>query len=95
MLATLILAAAAGWLAPKAEETVKGMIESVLLAEAPLTAVELRLISFAACLVAAAILSMIFGEPHALTLAVGALLGVLGPRLTAKYRQSRNPDYDS
>ena len=72
MLATLILAAAAGWLAPKAEETVKGAIESVLLAEAPITPVELRLMSFAVCLVGAAILSMIFGEPHALALAVGA-----------------------
>ncbi len=95
MLATIILAAAAGWLAPRAEEPVKGAIESVLLTEAPITAVELRLISFAACLVGAAILSMIFGEPHALALAAGALLGVLGPRLTARYRRSRNPDYDS
>jgi len=95
MLATLILAAAAGWLAPKAEDTVKGAIESVLLTEAPITPVELRLMSFAVCLVGAAILSMIFGEPHALALAVGALLGVLGPRLTEKYRRSRNPDYDS
>lgn len=95
MLATLILAAAAGWLSPKADETVKGMIESVLLTEAPITQIELRLISFSACLVIAAILSMIFGEPHALALAVGALLGVLGPRLTDKYRRSRHPDYDS
>lgn len=95
MLATLILAAAAGWLAPKAEDTVKGVIESILLSEAPITPIELRLISFAACLVAAAILSMIFGDPHALALAVGALLGVLGPRLTERYRRARNPDYDS
>ena len=95
MLATLILAAAAGWLAPRAEDTVKGAIESVLLTEAPITPVELRLVSFAVCLVGAAILSMIFGEPHALTLAIGALLGALAPRLPEKYRRSRNPDYDS
>jgi hypothetical protein len=95
MLATLILAAAAGWLAPKADETVKGMIESILLTEAPITPLELRLVSFSACLVVAAILSMVFGEPHALALSVGALLGVLGPRLSERYRRSRNPDYDS
>jgi len=95
MLATFLLGLAAGWFAPKADPHVKGAIESLLLTESPLQPMELRLISFATCLVAAAIASMIFGEPQAAVLAIGGLLGVLGPRLTEKYRQSRNPDYDS
>ena len=95
MLATLILGLLAGWLAPRAEPHVKSAIESVLMSDVPLSDLELRLISFAACVLGAAVLSMIFGDPHAVILAIGALLGVLAPRLQETYRKSRNPDYDS
>ncbi|MEM9709834.1 MAG: hypothetical protein AAF871_13715 [Pseudomonadota bacterium] len=94
MLATFLLGLAAGWFAEKAEPRVKAGIESVLLTDAPITPIELRVVSFALCLLAAALASMVFGDPHAFVLAAGGALGVLGPRLTAKYRQSRNPDYD-
>lgn len=95
MLATFILGLVAGFFAPNAEPHVKKGIEKVLLTDAPITPMELRMVAFAACVLGAAILSMIFGEPHAVVLAVGALLGVLGPRLQETYRKSRNPDYDS
>ena len=95
MFLTFILGLVAGFFAPHAEPHVKKGIEKVLLTDAPITPMELRLASFAACVLGAAILSMIFGAPHAVVLAVGALLGVLGPRLQETYRTSRNPDYDS
>ncbi|MEL7105547.1 MAG: hypothetical protein AAGM21_06485 [Pseudomonadota bacterium] len=94
MLATFILGLVAGFFAPQAEPHVKKGIEKVLLTDAPVTPLELRMVSFAACVLGAAILSMIFGKPHAVVLAVGALLGVLGPRLQETYRKTRNPDYD-
>ena len=95
MLATFLLGLVAGWLAPKAEPRVKRGIESVLMSDTPLDAMELRLLSFAACLLGAAVLSMIIGSPHAVVLTFGALFGVLAPRLQETYRKTRNPDYDS
>ncbi|MEO1238999.1 MAG: hypothetical protein AAFW64_04915 [Pseudomonadota bacterium] len=95
MLATFLLGLAAGWFAPRAEAQVQDGIKRILLTDSPLTALELRMISFAACMLGAAILSMIFGDPHAVVLAAGAFLGVLAPRLQETYRKSRNPDYDS
>lgn len=94
MLITFILGLVAGWFAPKAEHFVKDAIESIHLSDPPLSEAELRLVSFAACVLAAAVLSMILGNPHAGVLAIGALLGVLAPRLQDKWRKSRNPDYD-
>ncbi|MBT8459278.1 MAG: hypothetical protein HKP37_06490 [Boseongicola sp.] len=95
MLGTLILGIAAGALAPYAEPKVKTAVENILLDDVPATPIEMRLFSFAICLVGAAILSMAFGEPHAAPLAIGAALGIFGPRLQAKWKASRNPDYDS
>lgn len=95
MLATLILGILAGIAAPRVEPQVKGALDSVLLSEVPLSETELRLFSFALCLLAAALLAMIFGKPHALALALGGALGVFGPRLMAKYKASKAPDYDS
>jgi hypothetical protein len=55
----------------------------------------MRLFAFAVCLVAAAILSMIFSEPHAAPLAIGAAIGIFGPRIVDKWNASKNPDYDT
>lgn len=95
MLGTLILGIVAGVLAPYAEPKVASALEGVLLADAPATPAEMRLFSFTACLVGAAILSMAFSEPHAVPLAIGAAIGVFGPRLQAKWKASKSPDYDS
>lgn len=95
MLGTAILGILAGLVAPKLEPQIKNGLERVLLTEMPVSAAEMRLISFVICLLGAAILSVILGNGHAVPLAVGATLGVFGPRLMAKYKQSKAPDYDS
>lgn len=93
MLVTLILGILAGAGAPYAEENVKKAIESVLLADAPLTAIELRTFTFAILLVGAALLAWIFGNGSGFALAVGAALGVFGPRLIDRIQKRQNPDY--
>ncbi|NNF25197.1 MAG: hypothetical protein HKN63_10405 [Rhodobacteraceae bacterium] len=93
MLATFILGILAGAGAPYAEPHVKKAIEGMLLSEAPLTATELRMFSFAACLVAAAVLAWIFGNGSAFALALGAALGVFGPRLIDRVQKRKIPDY--
>ncbi|MEL6800349.1 MAG: hypothetical protein AAFO80_10760 [Pseudomonadota bacterium] len=93
MLATLILGIAAGAGAPYAEEHVKKALESVLLAEAPMSAMELRMFTFAICLVAAALLAAVFGSGSGIVLAIGAALGVFGPRIIARVPKRDAPDY--
>lgn len=95
MLGTLILGIAAGALTPYAEPKVKTALENILLDDVPAEPIEMRLFAFAVCLVAAAILSMIFSEPHAAPLAIGAAIGIFGPRVLDKWNASKNPDYDS
>ncbi len=93
MLATVILGIAAGAGAPYAEPHVKKALEGVLLSDAPMSAMELRMFSFAMCLVGAAILAWIFGNGSALALAIGAALGVFGPRIIDRVQKRRDPDY--
>ena len=95
MLGTFILGIAAGWGAPAAEPRIKTLLESILPKDTPVLPLELRLYAFALCLLGAAILSMIFFEPHAGPLALGAVLGAFGPRLRDQWKASRAPDYDS
>ena len=95
MFATFILGILAGAGSPYAEPRIKEFLDGVMLSETPITPGEMKLFALAVCLVAAAILSMIFGEAHAVPLALGAAAGVFGPRLIEKYRASRAPDYDS
>ena len=93
MLATLILGIAAGAGAPYAEPNIKKALESILLADAPMTEMELRMFSFALCLVGAAVLAWIFGNGSALALAIGAALGVFGPRIIERLKKRNAPDY--
>lgn len=93
MLMTFLLGLGAGFAAPYAEPQVRKSIEGLLLAEAPLSAAELRMFSFAVCLVIAAILAWILGDGSALALALGAALGVFGPRLLDRLQRRRAPDY--
>ena len=95
MLGTFILGIAAGWGAPYAEPRIKAALDGILLDETPVQPMEMRLFSFAICLVGAAVVSMILSEPHAAPLALGAALGVFGPRLVEKYRAAKTPDYDA
>ncbi|MEL6645254.1 MAG: hypothetical protein AAFQ79_15090 [Pseudomonadota bacterium] len=93
MLATLILGIAAGAGAPYAEEPIKNALESVLLADTPMTAMELRMFSFAILLVGAAILAWIMGNGSGVALAIGAAIGVFGPRIIARVQKRQVPDY--
>ena len=95
MFGTLILGIAAGWATPYAEPKVRAALENVVFDDVPIEATEMRLFTFAVSLVCAAILQMIFAEPHAAPLAIGASAGIFGPRLIDKWKASRNPDYDS
>lgn len=95
MLVTFILGLAAGWVAPYAEPRIKAVLDGVLLDDTPVEPKEMALLSFAVCLLGAAVLSMILGTPHAAPLALGAVAGVFGPRLIDKWRSGRTPDYDS
>lgn len=95
MFGTFILGIAAGWGAPAAEPRIKAMLESILPTDPPVQPLEMRLYAFAICLLGAAILSMIFFDPHVGPLALGAALGAAGPRLRDQWKTSRAPDYDS
>lgn len=93
MLATLILGIAAGAAAPYAEPHVKKLLEGVLLSDAPMSNLELRVFSFSVCLVGAAILASAFGNGSAFFLSVGAALGVFGPRIIDRIQKRQAPDY--
>jgi drug/metabolite transporter (DMT)-like permease len=95
MLGTFILGLAAGWGAPFAEPKVSAALGKILRGGSEVGPVELRMITFAACLLGAAILSMILTYPHAFPLAFGAAVGVLVPRLREIWKIARAPDYDS
>lgn len=94
MIWTFILGIVAGWGAPFAEEHLKRPLEQSL-SSGPLSATDIRAISLSFCLFVAAIVAMFVGSSHVLPLTLGALLGVLGPRLWDKFRAMRAPDYDS
>ena len=93
MLADLILGIAAGAGAPYAEPRIKQALEGMLLSDAPMTAMELRMVSFALCLTGAAVLAYVFGEGEALPLALGSVVGVFGPRILDRIQNRRSPDY--
>ena len=95
MLGTFILGILAGAGAPYAEPKIKEFLDRVLSNETPIQPGEMKLFTLALCLVGAAILSMVFGDPHALPLTLGGAAGVFGPRLIDKYKASKAPDYDS
>ncbi len=93
MLATLILGFAAGAGAAFAELHVKRGLDVVFPVETPMTDVDLRVFSFTACLLAAAILAWIFGNGSGFILAVGAALGVFWPKILQRIQGLRTPDY--
>jgi len=95
MLGTFLLGVAAGWGAPYAEPKIRDALANMLPDDVPKEPVELRMVTFAICLTGAAILAAAFAGGQALPLAVGALLGVIGPRLVDKWKASKAPDYDS
>lgn len=94
MIWSILLGALAGWGAVGAEDRLRPHVEQHLPGGAPSPA-EMRAISLSLCLLAAALVAFFTGGGGAIALMVGAVLGVLGPRLTAKVKAARAPDYDS
>jgi len=88
MFGTLVLGILAGAAAPYAEPYVTRGLESAAMAETPLAAVELRAFSLALCLVAAAVLAWLMTSGGAVSLTVGAALGVFAPRLIQRVRRA-------
>ncbi len=93
MILTLILGMAAGAGAPYLEDQVKRALENIALAGAPLSALELRVASFALLLFGAAILAWLFGNGSAIALSLGAVLGVAAPRIIEAVQNRKAPDY--
>ena len=94
MIWTFILGVIAGWVAPGAEDRLRPYITQYLPGRS-VSAVEMRGIALAACLLLAAIVSALSGAGGAVSITLGGLVGVLGPRLVDKARAMRAPDYDS
>jgi len=86
MLGTLILGLIGGAAAPYAEPHVTRALEAAAMAETPLSTAELRALSLAICLLATALLAWLVAENSAVALTAGAVLGVFGPRLMARFR---------
>lgn len=96
MLVTLILGAVAGWGAGFAEDHVRRLMARALsVNEHAFKPIEIRSIALVASLFIAAILAWLIADPHAVALTLGALAGVLGPRLGELIRAARTPDYDA
>ena len=94
MIVTFVFGVIAGWIAAGAEERLEPLMADYLPGETP-KPVERRAIALSVCLFVAAILSALAGGGGAIALTLGGVLGVLGPRLYAKFRTMRAPDYDS
>ena len=93
MLASFILGLAAGAVAPHAAPHVSKALGNIDLPGPPVGETELRLLSLAVCLVAASVLAHAFGDGSAFALSLGALIGVLGPRILDRVQKRRAPDY--
>lgn len=94
MIVTFLLGAIAGFVAGPAEERIKPFVTQYFAGPAPKPA-EMRAISLAACLFLAALVAYMADGGSALALTLGGVIGVLGPRLQAKFKSARAPDYDS
>lgn len=94
MIASFIFAALATWGAPQLEPQIKAMLARFLPLEDS-SAVEMRGITIAVVLFAAAILATLLGSGNTFAFGLGAVVGVLGPRGYQLFKRSKAPDYDS
>ena len=95
MLGSFIFGIVAGWGSPYLEPQIKALVEKSPLKDTPFSPKDLALLTLAAAILAAAILAMVLTTARATPLALGVLVGVLGPKLLEKFRVSKEPDYDS
>ena len=94
MIVTFVLGILAGWFAKLAEPRVKEGLGRVDGTAAP-GPVEVPLLALAvAILIAAVLATLLIRHPSPVALALGACLGVLGPRLRRRWDARKVPDYD-
>lgn len=94
MIWTFILGCLAGWFAASTEDSIKSLVEKYLPGP-PLSAADLRAVALSTSLLAAAFVATLSASGGMIALTLGALCGALGPRLNAKFRSMRSPDYDT
>ena len=96
MLVSFVLGLGAGWGAPHGEDHVRRLLAQALkLDESAFQPVELRAITLAVALFVAAVLAWLIAHPNAVALTLGAMVGVLAPRIRERLNAARAPDYDS
>ena len=94
MITSFLLGIIAGYAAAPAEERLKPLVEQFLPGASP-SLVEKRAISLSVSLCLAAIVGWLVGASGAIALTLGGVIGVLGPRIHARIKAARAPDYDS
>lgn len=94
MIVTFVLGALAAWGAPQVEPQVRMWLAKVLPVD-DIPPVEMRGITLALSLFVAAVLAALMDSESAVALALGAVVGALGPRTYQKFKTSKAPDYDS
>lgn len=94
MIITFLLGALAAWGTPQLEPQLKMWLAKALPVD-DIPPVEMRGIALALALFAAAILAALMDSESAVALALGAVVGALGPRAYQKFKMSKAPDYDS
>ena len=96
MLVSFVLGLGAGWGAPHGEDHVRRLLAKGLnLDESAFQPVELRAVTLVVALFIAALVAWVISYPSAVALTFGAVVGVLAPRLSARIKAARAPDYDS
>lgn len=95
MVFSFLLGAIAAWASPKLEEHISGFIGTALPKEPPVEGDELKMLSFAFALLMASLVAAGLGYANGVALALGAVVGVIGPRLITKWRDAKAPDYDN
>ena len=95
MVFSFLLGAIAAWISPKLEDHIAGLVTSALPNEPTIEGSELKMLSFAVALFIAAVLAAGLSHASGIALTLGAIIGVIGPRLMAKWRNAKAPDYDS
>ena len=96
MLISFILGLGAGWGAPHGEAHVRRLMGQAFGIDASrIPPVELATVTLAAAVFLAAVIAWLIAHPSTVALSLGVLVGVLAPRLKARLKAARAPDYDA
>lgn len=87
MLISFILGALAAVVAASAEPHVKRALENTLMAEQKMSAVDLKIFAFAVTLLVAALLANVIGNGGAVSLTLGAVVGLIVTRIVSSPKE--------